>query len=1114
MKQTELSMLTGLLHQASKLEHCLLDTYLYTASSIKSMPQEFELLSNGQPNKRRAIHFEKARQWKQFILNVSHEEMLHLHYVQCLLRALGQSPTFELPQRDPTTDDWIIPNWDIYQVGVPQGEGTQIPLDSLTINQIKRFILFESTDSLQDSNPFGPEILGLFQQLFDFELDFHLEGMLFPIVNDERREALKVKLLDIYQNLLPSDEIAAKQLMMAEFSEEELSYVRFQSIGDFYTKGILPLYQQAFDKKLVPFSNRTFNNEILGPAAAEGFLPVGPVYRSKNYSDFSSANAQNPLKYFKNVENIINEIVEEGEGFASFEEMANAFLAKVKEIGGTRNYLKAWKLDKKNARNPNYSTPEWLADAELCRQSHLYRFVMVYMDIQFENDLSSKSGVTFEAHRSPIAVDTSNHAIEKLISEMPKQFNACYMVMLMWLSRIYEIKDWQSDKDRRYAIEMIATWPLMSLAIRPFLELMSFFPVDLKNVFKIEAAALPNLPTDAIQLLSYFKKTDRNELINHEIDYLALRVLRNAAEWAQSQISIVQNNFTGLEADMVVTRLKGLSKLGEFEKQFPFRYHGGYSNQLPDTTYQQEYPDADDYSEDPSSMPNVFDDSLVLKLRFGGFGLVQLSTDPDPPTDEAGCSGTHMLHAADGDRKFDRAQVWQDVPGQKNIVREPKEQLSPLGVNLIDATLQITSKAGAQAGYVPLQIMQSAGAVQTSGVQQYLNVTGLNDLFHFSTNELASVNKPLKVNLLEKDGIRPYGYGDNHLVSKDGEPIDPFIVSITDGDYKNLFQREIYNEGKSMAEMNPMQRLKSARWPTGFDGNLNDIPSWFSQTLSPEYVDLLVNKGPMAYLTKRTHLLFNTLEDYFDTNPALSQAAVDEIISYAERMYLVSMPKGTTVGWLGVLLNYGHTVSGVLNANDDNNALFEYIAEKLQLKLSCCSPSAKDRTKPNSRWLIKYTEGIMDTDAISDMVYGELFIPLEVVPQSEPFVISKKWTFVKGMKEVLASYTCHFQQPFWTNDFDVEGNVRSITFPNRTKFTETLLQETPYGYSYSGEGMDGIHGYRGSFNVDNSTDEKVELTLHITFQYESADSFIKMTTIVGDFFQQVENALNSNFTAH
>ena len=47
------------------------------------------------------------------------------------------------------------------------------------------------------------------------------------------------------------------------------------------------------------------------------------------------------LRHYKNVHNIVTEIVEEGEGFAQFRPRAQALLAKVAELGGARAYLRA-----------------------------------------------------------------------------------------------------------------------------------------------------------------------------------------------------------------------------------------------------------------------------------------------------------------------------------------------------------------------------------------------------------------------------------------------------------------------------------------------------------------------------------------------------------------------------------------------------------------------------------------------------------------------------------------------------------------------------------------------------------------------------------------------------
>lgn len=1119
MKNNELNMLVSMLHQASKLEHCLLDSYLYTASTIKSLPEEFDLLSNGKTNLRKAIQFEKARQWKQSILGVSHEEMMHLHYVQCLLRALDKSPSFVLPDRKKDTGNWFISNWDIYQVGKDQEKGTEIPLGALTTEQVKQFILFESTDSLQDANPFGPENTALFQKLYDFELDFHLEGILFNIADDAKRDRLKTALNSIYRSLPPSDDVTLEAALLEAVpeAEEDLKYVRFQSIGDFYKKGILPLYQQAFDTGNVKNSNLAFNNEMQGFSAGEGFLPVGPVYRSKNYTESSTDNAKNALRYFKNVESVVNEIVEEGEGFDGFEAMAQRFLDKVAELGGTRKYLEAWKYDKKNARNKAYSTPNWLADAELCRQSHLYRFVMIYMDMEFEKKLCTSVGATFSANRDPLAINMDNNALRKLVTEMPKQFNACYLVMLSWLSRIYEVKLWETDKDRRYAIEMIATWPMMSLSIRPFLELISFFPVDLKMLFRMDKDALPGLPTDATQLADFFIDTERSEATNKQIDYLAMRVLANVAEWAKEQIEVVKANFSGYQADMIINRLAGLSRLNEFEKQFPFREHGGYSNTMPDLNYQQNYPDANLYSEnpsmlgdepkDPSKLDNIFEDTLVLKLRFGGFGLVQLATDPDPPTDESGCTGTHMLHPADGKGTFDRALVWQNLPGQKNILRAPTAKLPEIGVNIIDLTLQVTDQ-GATAGYVPLQIMQSAGAVQTSGVQQYLDVSGLNDLVRFDAADVLGAGNPLRLDLLEKDGIRPFLNGDNHLVSKDGEPIDPFIISITNDKHQNIFQREIYNEGKTFLDMDPLQRLETGRWPTGFDANLNDIPDWLTNHLPSAYVDAIM-QGPPAYLNNRAGVLYDELEVLLTDGTVIDQQKIDSVISYAERLFLITMPRGTTVGWLATLLNYGHSVSGTLKSSESNNPIYDLIERELNVKVSC-EPEEKDRSKANSRWVVKYTKGIMDTDAITNLVYGELYIPLQVLPDGRPINVKKKWVFAAGMKDLIAQYACDFSKPFWAS-FKIDGKVRSITLPSGITITETLAAADTNSYKYTAEGVPGIKGYSGSFSVTVLDDNRVELLLEVSFGYDTTASFKTMITIVGGFFNSTSAALAAHF---
>ena len=83
----------------------------------------------------------------------------------------------------------------------------------------------------------------------------------------------------------------------------------------------------------------------------------------------------------------------------------------------------------------------------------------------------------------PLVVDPCIR-MRQLTHELPGHFNACYLVLLTWLERIYETENWNEDARRRHAIEQIATWPMMSMAIRPFLELSSYLPVQETMLFR------------------------------------------------------------------------------------------------------------------------------------------------------------------------------------------------------------------------------------------------------------------------------------------------------------------------------------------------------------------------------------------------------------------------------------------------------------------------------------------------------------------------------------------------------------------------------------------------------------------------------------------------------
>ncbi len=1102
-------LLVSLLREAAKLEHCLLNTYLYAACSIRSTPEEFDG-PPGRVNPRRAVQFERARGWKQRMLQVAQEEMRHLHYVQCLLRGLGEAPCFTLPDTDPQTGNWHFSDWK-ERLGLttePGKNGVEIPLDSFSVANCRRFVTYESTDALQDDNPFGPATTALFEQLYAFESDLRLEGMLLPVTDDSTRQTLKTQLRHVYADLVEVAESAVtNQMPHALISPVNLAVLSpepesesFQSIADLYTLGIEPLYKEAFSRHWVVNKNRDLVNELIDPnVAAEGFLPIGPTYRDQSFQRQVNALDQHPLTHYKTVTNIIAEIVEEGEGMLHFEQRAAFLLKKADELGGGWAYWTAWLADKQATTQP---TPKWLQTCEDLRQSHLYRFAMILTELRHEEDLSRQMGHSFEPARAPLPVEADG-PLRQLTDELPAQFNACYAVMTMWLARMYEIKDWALDTPSRNAIEMLAAWPLMSMAIRPFLELAAMLPINRTSLFCADADHLPTTPNHARHLARLVGADARSEAINEQMDRLGLLALTDVANWAQAQRDEVRNAaWPAHERELALTRLGSLLRLKEFGKQFAFRAHGGYADRLPDLDFLRKYPNGDQFNEDPGAQKKGFADGFALRIRFAGQGLAQLATDPDPPTDESGCSGTQMLHTADGNRTLNRAVVWQNTDPDTVIQREPIAKLPRLGVNVAEVSLLVTAPVG-QAGYVPLQIIQSMGAVQTQGVQRDLTVSGLADLLTIGAEALPN-NQRLRVNLAEKAGQKPYLFGDNHLVWKDGEPIDPFILTLLLDDPANgpepqlVLSREVYNEDLPMTEFTPLQRAMSMRGPTGFGFDPGQIPPWAVAQLSPVHQQLAASGANLSrrYLTERAGVLQTGLTDALAGGLPTTQAAVDAVVGYAERLLLVALPRNTTSFWLNVLCHYGHTVSGNMAVGSGLGPLLDALHSRCRLPLQLQSTTT-DRNAPNARWLVRYTLGMMDTDALSNVVYGDLYIPLMAGATHEPVVLTDSWTFPAGLEPVLQPVVAQFSRVFWTDSARVTDNTRTWTAPDGTLLTETLADQTETGYTYQITGLTDVLTAEGSLALTITDAGRVRLTWTITFTYDLAAGAVAMSRLVG-----------------
>ena len=832
-----------------------------------------------------------------------------------------------------------------------------------------------------------------------------------------------------------------------------------------------------------------------------------------NFQDLVNKNNREPITTYKNIHDIVREIVEEGEGAAKFESRAYEFLARIKEIGGTRSYLEALLLDRTQRSNPSYETPKWLEEGEHLRKSHLYRFVTIMMDLKQEAELCVASGVDFEPSRKPVNLKSKNYGIKQLIDDLPKQFNACYLVLLVWLGRIYDAEHWKEDRFNRQAIEMIAAWPMMSIAIRPFLELMSFFPVNPQLLFRIEEDTLPLTPIYTQQLLQLYQSNRRSDEINQMTDYLSIHILTSISSWAKDQYELLSESIASSEVkDMILTRIKLLTQLEEIEKQFMFRVHGGYSSKLPDLTYQQSQTDAGKFSEDPSGL-ELYKNSIIVRLRFCGRGLVQMATDPDPPSDEVGCAGTHMLHASDWNKKLDGSIAWQRTDPDTTIQREPVGEVPMLGIKCVDVSLLVTDSI-ARAGYKPLDNMSPSGSLKDAEAEYDLAVEGLYELFNLKCKDILENGQEIQIDLLEKNGSKPVLTGLNHLISRDGEPIDPFILAIllkssSDSQVTKtdlLFKREIFNQDLSFQEMTPMQRALSSRWPCGFDSYVN-LPEWVLDQIPQNERNLLSDENyPSSYLIARAKVLAKSLS--LKLRNEYSQKDVDVAVSFAERMLRISVPRGTTVGWLRILLNYGHTLSGRFSGKS-NNTIFEAIEKSTNLRVTFVDDSNRDN--PNSRWLVHYTLGIMDTDALPNLAYGEVFIPVSIIQTDKPVKLVKRWKFHLQIRPAISEYACRFNNPFWDR-FEVMNDTRIFHFL-KERITERLEASDNEHYTYSFTGFNGISDCKGLFriNASDTANEYFELEWNISFKYSDQESVIKFLTYYGMTVRNMAESMRGQF---
>lgn len=265
---------------------------------------------------------------------------------------------------------------------------------------------------------------------------------------------------------------------------------------------------------------------------------IRPVYRSKNFSAQFKENTSEPLDGFLRVEDIVDEIVNEGEGATDFMEHASKLVDTIDDDAAAEKFVREVQAEKltdgkgsaKGACPFSGDAPAVLeADisaAQNMRKSHLYRFTTAMSRLQREQRIDPD----FTAARLPTKAGDAGASASGLAINFVRHFNAVYLVLVVWLSRMYEVPN-AADRDRRRAIESVASWPLMSMAMRPMLELAGMLPgVDAAKMFAFAVEDLPSLPYAAPQLALAYLSTDRSHTMLLRMDGWALAVLTSVAD--------------------------------------------------------------------------------------------------------------------------------------------------------------------------------------------------------------------------------------------------------------------------------------------------------------------------------------------------------------------------------------------------------------------------------------------------------------------------------------------------------------------------------------------------------------------------------------------------------
>ena len=494
--------------------------------------------------------------------------------------------------------------------------------------------------------------------------------------------------------------------------------------------------------------------------------------------------------------------------------------------------------------------------------------------------------------------------------DMLQLFAGSYELLLLWLGRLYSRPKPSSNTENSKmarAIETLAYFPYMTEVISPIAELLTRFPV---------------VGLGGKRLGPSFEITSNSSMVPTVETTFALS-LERLDKLAGLAKSLSQRMHAASGSSDVTTQLDFVNKtlsLMKEELESREKYPWIPDEKYWDSKFSEQVPRLFAYAtKDRSSGRGPTQVFSLLELRFEGWYQCRLATDPDGAAVARGVTGNAFAIGDEPD--LDRI-IRLQPSGAVERVDTPK-----IGTRVVSARLFDDDPSALEGD--PIDVLVGA------------NVDLLGD---------------------------PKFEGRNHLVSEDGEPIDPFHLEIATADREIVLQRTVLGE-TSINNMTPLQRRGTGRYPVSLA--LNTQAGGEHLALLGRHDPDFLYASPRDFTEDRIARLqerLKTLTPEGAETTAEGAALKFRIQCLNEGLLPRSAPDARGIRWTRYFFDvkYQHFISGRMHLQTDGLA---------HLLTPLDGQGEGGPSKGNS-WLVEYRFGYFDSDALAAAMSGRLLIPV------------------------------------------------------------------------------------------------------------------------------------------